>query len=221
VQRIETFFIEGPAGRIECLLKHPVAADGGAARARAAAVICHPHPLFGGTMHNKVVHAAAEAMVGAGLPVLRFNFRGVGGSGGRHDGGRGEQDDLRFLLDHLEGRLPGLPLLLAGYSFGAWVALRVGCGDPRAAALIGIGVPLTMLDFAFLRDCRKPLAIVQGEVDPFAPAGLMLTFAALLPGGARVSVIKEAAHNFAGRLDALAARVGEAVPGDLKPGPPP
>ena len=121
--RIESFFLQGPAGRLECMLKLPAPGAEGS----GAAVICHPHPLFGGTLHNKVVHAAAEALVAAGLPTLRFNFRGVGGSGGAHDNGRGEQGDLQAVLDHVEARFPGRPLVLAGYSFGAYVALRVGC----------------------------------------------------------------------------------------------
>jgi hypothetical protein len=212
VSRIETFFVDGPAGRIECMLKHPA----GAAPPGAAAVVCHPHPLFGGTMHNKVVHAAAEAIVETGIPVLRFNFRGVGGSAGPHDGGRGEQDDLRRLLDWLAARFPARPLLVAGYSFGAYVGLRVGCDDGRAAALIGIGIPLTMADFSFLRGCRKPLALVQGDADPFGPPDMLLAFAAALPGGARVTVVRGAAHNFAGRLDDLARRVGDAIPHDLR-----
>ncbi len=218
--RIESFFLPGPAGRLECLLRHPAGADGSGgpgagAPAPGAAVVCHPHPLFGGTMHNKVVHAAAEAIVRRGLPVLRFNFRGAGGSGGRHDGGRGEQDDLRAVLDHLEGRYAGRPILIAGYSFGACVGLRVGYDDARAAALIGIGAPLTLYDFGFLRDCRKPLALIQGAQDPFGPPGLLMTLAAALPGGARVSVIPGAAHGFDGHLEELASRVAEAVPEDL------
>jgi len=206
--RLETLILPGPAGRIECLLKHP---PPGTVIA-AAALICHPHPLFGGTMHNKVVHAAAEAIVAAGIPVLRFNFRGVGRSSGEHDAGRGEQDDVRSLLDSLQRRFPQRPMLMAGYSFGSWVGMRVGCADPRVAALIGIGAPLTMVDFGFLRSCDKPLALIQGEADPFAPPALLMTLAAALPGGARVSVIKDAAHNFAGHLEELAARVGEAIP---------
>lgn len=212
MQRIETFFVQGAAGGIECTLKSP----GGGIEPPAAAVVCHPHPMFGGTMHNKVVHAAAEAVVEAGIPVLRFNFRGVGGTDGRHDGGRGEQDDLRLLLDHLEERFPRRPLLVTGYSFGAFVALRVGCEDPRTAALVGIGVPLTMVDFGFLRACRRPLTLIQGETDPFAPPALLLPFAASLPGGARVTVIPGAAHNFAGRLDELARRVADSIPEDLR-----
>lgn len=212
MSRIESFFVHGPAGRIECLLKRP-AVDA----APSAAVVCHPHPLFGGTMHNKVVHAAAEAIVGAGIPVLRFNFRGVGGSGGAHDGGRGEQDDLRTVLDHLADLYPGRPLLLAGYSFGSFVALAVGCRDPRARALIGIGLPVNLARFDFLRECRKPLTIVQGEEDVYGPLPLVMAVAALVPGGARVAAVPGAAHNFASRLDELARRVAEGIPDALRP----
>jgi pimeloyl-ACP methyl ester carboxylesterase len=121
VARIETYFVPGPAGRLECFLKRPSVVAPGS----TVAVICHPHPIFGGSMHNKVVHAAAEALAGLGMPVVRFNFRGVGRSAGRHDGGRGETDDLKVVLDDLAARFPGAPILAAGYSFGAWVALRV------------------------------------------------------------------------------------------------
>jgi|SRR6267378_1050167 len=213
--RIESFFLPGPAGRIECMLKRPDAR----APVAGAAVICHPHPLFGGTMHNKVVHAAAEAIVGAGLPVLRFNFRGVGGSGGKHDGGRGEQDDLKTAMDHLSGLYPGLPLLVAGYSFGAHVALRVGARDERAAGLIGIGLPVTLVGFDFLRESRKPLTFIQGDRDEFGPLPLVMALAASLPGGARVVAIKGAPHNFAGRLDELARSVSEAIPEELRARP--
>jgi hypothetical protein len=213
VHRIENYFLHGPAGRIECMLKHAPGGDSAA----AAAVVCHPHPLFGGTMHNKVVHAAAEAIAAAGIPVLRFNFRGVGGSAGAHDAGRGEQDDLRVLLDHLAGRYPARPLLVAGYSFGAYVGLRVGCADRRAAALIGIGVPVSLVNFGFLQDCAKPLTLVQGDADPYGPLGLVMTLAAMLPHGARVLAVRGAAHNFAGHLDELAARVTEAIPIELVP----
>jgi len=208
--RIETFFLPGPAGRLECFLKQP--AD--AAR-RAAAVVCHPHPLFGGTMQNKVVHATAEALVGAGLAALRFNFRGAGGSAGVHDGGRGESDDLRVVLDEAARRFPDLPLVVAGYSFGAFVGLGVGCYDRRVAALIGIAAPVGLFNFSFLRDCDKPLTLIQGESDPLAPLGLVLTLAAALPRGARVVPIDGAEHGFAGRLEILAARVVEALPATL------
>jgi len=213
--RIESFFLPGPAGRLECLLKHPPDERPDA----SAAVVCHPHPLFGGTLHNKVTHAAAEAIVHAGLPVLRFNFRGAGASGGRHDHGLGEQEDLTAVLDHLAGRFPGRPLLVAGYSFGAFVGLRVGCRDPRVAALIGIGAPVAMYDFGFLRSCSKPLTLIQGTEDPFGPLPLLMTLASTLPGGARVVPIDGAAHSFGAQLEALARRVLEAIPATLRSAP--
>jgi alpha/beta superfamily hydrolase len=212
MSRIENFFLHGPAGRIECMLKRPGAGD-----APSAAVVCHPHPLFGGTLHNKVVHAAAEAIVNTGIPILRFNFRGVGGSGGTHDGGRGEQDDLRAVMDHLAGLYPGRPLLVAGYSFGAFVALAVGCRDPRAQALIGVGMPVNLVGFGFLRECQKPLTLIQGDGDVFGPLAQVMALAALVPGGARAVAVKGAAHNFAGHLDELARRVAEAIPDELRP----
>jgi uncharacterized protein len=211
MNRIESFFLPGPSGRIECMLKRP-GHDGGA----AAAIVCHPHPLFGGTMHNKVVHAAAEAIVEAGLPVLRFNFRGVGGSGGTHDGGRGEQDDLRAVIGHLASLYAGRPLLLAGYSFGAFVALAVGCGDPRAQALIGIGLPVHLVRFDFLRACARPVTLIQGDRDAFGTLEEVLALAALVPGGARVAAIRGAAHNFDGRLDTMARKVAESIPDRMR-----
>jgi alpha/beta superfamily hydrolase len=213
--RIESLFLAGPAGRLEAVLKHPAedpasGADG-LSFPKAAAVVCHPHPLFGGTLHNKVVHAAAEALVRRGMPTLRFNFRGVGRSGGKHDHGRGEQDDLRAALAFLDERFPGRPIVAAGYSFGSFVALAAGCGDPRVAMLIGIAVPAGLYPFGFLRACDKPLVLIQGERDPLAPLPLVLTLAAGLPSGARVVPIASADHAFHGRLDEVGRRVEEAA----------
>jgi len=208
---IETFLIDGPAGRLECLLKTP--ADGG--RPAGAALVCHPHPLFGGSMHNKVVHATAVALASAGLPVLRFNFRGVGMSGGKHDGGRGETLDAGVALSHLAGLHPGLPLIVAGYSFGAWVGLRAACEETRVAGLIGIGMPVGLYDFSYLGSCDRPMAFIQGDRDRFGPLPFLMALAARLPGGARVLPVTGAGHDFAGRLDRLGQRVREAIPGAL------
>jgi alpha/beta superfamily hydrolase len=206
--RIESLFLDGPAGRIEATLKLPPAGDD---CGDTAAVVCHPHPMFGGTLHNKVVHAVGEALVTRGLPVLRFNFRGVGRSAGAHDHGHGERDDLRAAIGHVLARFPDRRLVLAGYSFGAYVSLAVGCEDPRASALLGIAAPLGLFPFGFLRHCTRPLALVQGETDPLSPLGLALTMTAMLPGGGRVLPIAGADHAFRERLGELAMRVDEAL----------
>jgi alpha/beta superfamily hydrolase len=130
---IESIFLEGPAGRLEALHESPDET----VRVARAVVICHPHPLHGGTMHNKVVYRLAKGARQARSAVLRFNFRGVGQSAGAYDEGIGEQDDLRAAVDYLAGRRPGLPLAVAGFSFGSRVALRVSCGDARIERCLG------------------------------------------------------------------------------------
>lgn len=203
---LESFFIPGPAGRIECLLKRPAET----AAPEAIALVCHPHPLFGGTMHNNTVHAVSTALVGFGFPTVRFNFRGAGLSQGRHDEGRGEQDDMLAVLDHTTVLFPGSPVLVAGYSFGAYVGLSVGCLDRRVTALIGVGMPVALFDFSFLQSCPKPLSFVQGERDQFGPMPMVLMLAAA--AGARVLPVPQAAHNFAGHLVEVEKKVVDAVP---------
>ncbi len=151
-------------GHLEAVLKEPDSPP------RGAAVVCHPHPLFGGTMHTKAVFRAAQALNEAGLVTVRFNFRGVGASTGSHDEGVGERDDARAALDWLEDRYPGLPLLAGGFSFGSLVALAVGATDRRVQALLGLGLPILRderYDYSFLSEVRKPVLVVQGEDDEF------------------------------------------------------
>ena len=148
--------IPGPAGYLEAALREP--------RRRpvpAAAVFCHPHPLHGGDMNNRVVYRAAKAAAHAGVAALRFNFRGVGASSGTHDDGRGEGEDVRAAIRWLGSRYPGKALALVGFSFGAWVGLRIGCEDPGIEALIGLGLPLSHYDFAFMSRSRKPALVVD------------------------------------------------------------
>ncbi len=121
-----SIFLEGPAGRLEATLWTASASE-----PDFVALVCHPHPLYGGTMHNKVVYQAAKALHQRGAAVLRFNFRGAGQSEGAHDRGIGEQADVRTALDYLSAEFPGKPIVLAGFSFGSWVGLRVGCEDAR------------------------------------------------------------------------------------------
>jgi alpha/beta superfamily hydrolase len=174
-----------------------------AAQPSLAAVVCHPHPLFGGTMHNKVIYRTAKSLDALGLPVLRFNFRGAGMSAGEHDRGRGEQGDVRAALDFLAGEFPGVPLLVAGFSFGCWVGLRVGCQDDRVAELIGLGTPVNNTDFSFLDSCTKPKLFVHGANDEHGDVKKVEALVAGLPGEKRFVVVPEADHFFAGKLDQL------------------
>jgi uncharacterized protein len=203
---IKSLFLEGPAGRLEALL------NAGAENATHAAVVCHPHPLFGGTLHNKVVFHTMKALNGFGFPVLRFNFRGAGLSEGEHDRGNGEVEDVRTALDWLAAEFH-LPLLFAGFSFGAAVGLRAACPDARVKALIGVGVPaipvaadteaprIYALDF--LRECAKPKLFVSGARDQFAPLAQLEALVAAAAEPKRLVVIEGADHFFEGRLREL------------------
>jgi uncharacterized protein len=200
-----SFLLEGPAGRLEAILWTPSAP----ARHRPplAAIVCHPHPLFGGTMHNKVVYQTAKSLDALGLPVLRFNFRGAGLSGGEHDRGAGEQSDVRAALDFLVNKFPGVPILVAGFSFGAWVGLRVGCEHARVSHLIGLGMPVNNTDFSFLRQCNKPKLFVHGSEDEHGAIVKVKSLVSSLPGENHLVVVEGADHFFAGKLDQLHAAV--------------
>ena len=198
----ETFDIAGPAGRLEALLMNPDAPP------TAAAVICHAHPLHGGIMHFKVLFRAAKALQAHGAAVLRFNFRGVGGSEGAHDEGRGEQGDTVAAVDEMARRFPGLPMVLGGFSFGSSMAVRVGCGDARVRALLVMGFPAAMVgDTSFLASCQKPRLFVQGEQDAFADGERIRALVATLPAPRTLVVIPGSDHFFTGHLDALQAAV--------------
>jgi hypothetical protein len=194
-------FIPTAHGRLEAILKEPRAGE----ELRGAALVLHPHPLGGGTMHNKVVFRAAAALNEAGLATLRINFRGVGLSTGAHDEGRGETEDARAGLAYLVQKYPALSITLCGFSFGARVGMEVGIHDPRVVNLISIGTPVDKYDFAFLKDCRKPILFVHGDADEFGRADRVRALAESLPPEARakVHIIERADHFFAGRLDEL------------------
>jgi len=164
---IQTISIESPGGALEALLNL------GSADATHAAVVCHPHPLYGGTMHNKVVFHAMKALNSFGFPVLRFNFRGAGRSDGEHDFGHGEQDDVRAALAWLRTRF-ALPIIFAGFSFGASVGLRACCDDADVKAMIAIGTPIEAEDrqyhYDFLAECSQPKLFVSGGQDQYGPA---------------------------------------------------
>src|SRR6267154_5888470 len=154
-------FIPSPHGQLEAILKAPRGPILG------VSLVLHPHPLFGGTMHNKVVFRAAAALNDAGLVALRLNFRGVGQSTGEHDEGRGERDDARAGLNYLADKYPGAEITLCGFSFGARVGLEVGVADERVTRLVSIGTPVDKYDFNFMDRCRKPILFVQGDRDEF------------------------------------------------------
>jgi len=198
-------FITSPHGQLEAILKEP---DGSR---RGAALVLHPHPLFGGTMHNKVVFRAAAALNDAGLLALRINFRGVGQSTGVHDEGRGERDDVRAGLDYLTDNYPDLEITLCGFSFGARVGLEVGVADERVARLISIGTPVDKYDFNFLEQCRKAILFVQGDRDEFGDVERLRALVAKIKAPVELKIIKDAGHFFDNQLNELKAAITEWV----------
>jgi uncharacterized protein len=198
-------FIEGPAGRIEAILKEP------ADQVTRVVVVCHPHPLYGGTMHNKVVYRIAKAFERARFATLRFNFRGVGLSEGTHDYGRGEQDDLRAAIRFMEAKHPEAEIWVAGFSFGAAVMLRAVCGDPKVRALVGAGVPVSKYEFAEVGECPQPKLFVQGSLDEFGAVEDLKRLAAVFGGPTQVKIIEGAGHFFEDRLDELAEAVSSFI----------
>jgi uncharacterized protein len=201
-------FIPSPHGRLEAILKEP--RDG---YIRGAALVLHPHPLGGGTMHNKVVFRASAALNDAGLVTLRINFRGVGQSTGEHDEGRGERDDVRVALDYLAENYPGQKITLCGFSFGARVGVEVGMADDRVARLISIGTPVDKYDFSFLEQCSKPILFVHGDRDEFGSVERLRELAAKIKAPVQLVIIKDAGHFFDDHLDELKAAITEWIVG--------
>ena len=193
-------FIPAAHGQLEAILKEPRNVP-----VRGVALVLHPHPLGGGTMHNKVVFRAASALNEAGLITLRINFRGVGQSTGTHDEGRGEREDVRTALDYLSEGYPDKAITICGFSFGARVGMEVGMSDSRIASLISIGAPVDKYDFGFLAACRKPILFVHGDRDEFGAADKLRRLADKIAKQTDVelTVIKGADHFFAGHLDEL------------------
>jgi uncharacterized protein len=198
-----SFFLKGSVGRLESILWTPVTNT----PPRIVAVVCHPHPLFGGTMHNKVVYQAAKSLDHLRIPALRFNFRGAGLSEGAHDRGNGELDDVRAALDFLDAEFEGAPILVAGFSFGCWVGSRVGCSDQRVKQLICLGTPVNNTDFSFLGDCVRPKLFVHGANDEHGDVKKLESLVAELPGEKSLVIVPGADHFFAGKLDQLDAAI--------------
>lgn len=196
--------LTGPAGRLEALL------NTGSPHATHAVLLCHPHPLGGGTMHNKVVYHAMKALQTFGLPVLRFNFRGTGLSEGEHDHGRGEQDDVRAALDWLDRNLR-LLIVFAGFSFGSYVGLRVCCSDSRVKAAVALGLPVRAegrdYSYGFLAHCAMPKLFISGTRDQFGPRHQVEAAVSAAQSPAQMVWIEDGDHFFAGKLEQVQAAI--------------
>jgi alpha/beta superfamily hydrolase len=201
-RRIESLFLNGPAGRLEAILEEPEEGP-----PREAALVCHPHPQHGGTMHNKVVYRISRGLRRTGAAVLRFNYRGVNLSEGAYAHGAGELEDARAALAYLRGRYPQLPVTLAGFSFGARIALRLACGGAGARRAIAVGFPTVDKDRAYLESCTIPRLFVQSTLDEFGPRSELEPLVAALPDPKQVVWIEAQDHFFTGALEELEEQI--------------
>lgn len=202
-RKIESLFVDGPAGKLEALLEEPEDVA-----PQEACLVCHPHPLFGGTMHNKVVYRIARAMRRAGAVVLRFNFRGAGMSEGVHADGPGEIEDARTALGSLRERYPDLPYSMAGFSFGSRIIMKLGCGmTPPPLRLIAAGFPTSRSGFDYLAHCRVPKLFVQSTIDEHGPRPDLEAAFQWFAEPKQLDFIEAGDHFFAGALDQLEEKI--------------
>jgi|SRR5436190_4430190 len=205
---IRSHFLQGPAGKLEALL------NVGEENASHAAIVCHPHPLYGGTMHNKVVFNAMKALSGFGFPVLRFNFRGAGLSEGKHDEGRGEIEDVRAAIEWLDESF-ALPIIFAGFSFGAATGLRASCTDKRVVGLISLGTPVSaegrIYSYSFLAECEKPKLFISGSRDQYGPVANLEKIVSLAAEPKTFLLVEEADHFFEGKIPIMRTAIEEWV----------
>ena len=197
-RRIESLFIPGPVGRLEALLEEPEDSA-----PREIALVCHPHPQHGGTMHNKVVYRLARGLRRAGAVVLRFNYRGVNLSEGTYDHGEGEMADAWACLGYLRSRYPELPATLAGFSFGSRIVLRMGCGGAEARRVIAAGFPTNYGDRLYLEGCTVPRIFVQSTRDQYGPVSEISEVVEKLEEPKRLIFVEASDHFFAGGLERL------------------
>ncbi|HZH35117.1 MAG TPA: alpha/beta fold hydrolase [Pyrinomonadaceae bacterium] len=198
---VGNLFIPAPHGQLEAILKEPKDVE-----PRGVALCCHPHPLGGGTMHNKVVFRAAAGLNDAGLVALRFNFRGVGQSTGTHDEGRGEKEDVKTALDYLAENYPDQEITLAGFSFGSRTGIEVGMNDKRVARLISLGTPVDKYkDYDFLKAVKKPILFLHGDKDEFGSIETLRPLVESLPpeAEAKLIVFENCGHFFDEHLNEL------------------
>jgi hypothetical protein len=171
---------------------------------RSGAVVCHPHPLYGGDMHNNVVAALVAGLQGAGVATLRFNFRGVGASGGNHDSGKAELEDVKAAVSCLLGRQALATVAVCGYSFGSLVGLEAGAADPRVDRLVGVALPIARRDASFLESVGKPKLFIGGDGDEHSPAEAMQRLVDRLPEPTSLVLVEGADHFFSGLEDRVA-----------------
>ena len=186
-------FIPASHGQLESILKEP------SGEPKGIAVVCHPHPLGGGTLHNKVVFRIAAGLVDAGLITLRFNFRGVGASTGVHNEIEGGKEDIRNALDYMAERFSGQPITLAGFSFGSRTGMEVGIHDDRVVRMISVGTPVDKYnDYGFLTNVRKPILFIHGDHDEFgAVENIKKLFEEITKNtDAELVIVKDSGHFF-------------------------
>jgi len=170
-----------------------------------AAIVCHPHPLHGGNMDNKVVYTLAKTLAEEGLHVVRFNFRGVGDSEGRHDAGLGERGDARAAMDYAAGLVDGGPrcLLVAGFSFGSWVGLNAALGDERVAGMLAVAPPVNLYDYSAIAMADEPLSVIYALEDELVSPQAVQDWLAKVERPHLAVAVSEAGHLFHARLAAL------------------
>jgi uncharacterized protein len=201
-RRIETLFLPGPAGKLEALLEEPEHQE-----PVEAALVCHPHPKGGGTMHNKVVYRIARGLRKTRCVVLRFNYRGVNLSEGEYDHGIGEVEDARIALNELRGRYPNLPVMLAGFSFGSRIALRLAAREPSIRRIIAVGFPTRAVSHDLVSQVRAPKFFVQSTHDEFGPKPEFTAFYESVPEPKQLQWVEAVDHFFKDALDAFEAAI--------------
>lgn len=191
-------------GQLEAIIKEPKDAE-----VRGAALVCHPLPTHGGTMHNKVVYRAATGLLDAGLVTLRFNFRGVGASSGEFSNGVGEKEDVQAALDYLSANYPNQPITLGGFSFGSRIGTEVGAADERVVRLISIGTPVNKYEYAYMQNLDKPILFVHGDKDEFGAVEKLQALVEGLPvkADAKLVVFENCGHFFDNHLNELKTAV--------------
>lgn len=196
--------LPAPHGRLEAL-HWPVDAP------RGAAIVCHPHPLHGGTMHNHVTYRLAQAWRDAAVACVRFNFRGVGRSTGKHDEGRGEVDDAAAALDFIAAQTPGVPLYASGFSFGSRAALALGLRDARVEKILAVGVAVDLFDMEFLTRLHQPIAFIHAANDEYGKLDNVRALLKRVKARHELFVVPESDHLATGRLDAFSEAAKRAV----------